>query len=134
MLCVLWLMGRSFSVQVALASLLSLAVGNILWLFLVAVDVLVLHEPLLVATPKMVYLSLMVSLAFFLLPLMLWGNKVGCYVAMVFAVMSLLSNATAMVSALRALVAPENILTGTLNLVFSLILLVSSAKASREKA
>ena len=121
-------MGRSFSVQVALASLLSLAVGNILWLFLVAVDVLVLAEPLPVATPKMVYFSLMISLAFFSLPLMWWGNKVGYHVAIIFAVMSLVTNATAMVSALRALAVPENILTSTVGSVFSLILLVSSVR------
>jgi hypothetical protein len=126
--------GRSFSVQLALASLLSLTVGNILWLFLVAVDVLVRAEPLPVSTPSMVYFSLMVSVAFFSMPLIWWGNKVGCYVAMAFAVVSLLANASTVVSALHGLVVPENFLVTAVGLVFSLVLLASTAKASREKA
>ena len=128
------MVGRSFSAQLALASLLSLAVAFILWVFLVAVDVLALHEALQVATPKMVYFSLMTGLALFSLPLMWWGNKIGYYVAMVVAVISLVTNASAIVSALSALAVQENFLTGTMGLVFSLILLVSSVKASREKA
>jgi hypothetical protein len=128
------LVGRSLSAQLALASLLSLTVTYIIWVFLVAVDVLAGDEALEVATPKMVYFTLMTGLALFSLPLMWWGNKIGYYVALVIAAISLVLNASAVVSALSALAVPENILTGMVGLVFSLILLVSSAKASREKA
>jgi hypothetical protein len=124
-------MGRSFSVQVALASLLSLTVGNILWLCLVAIDVVVLAEPLPVATPKMVYFSIMISVAFFSLPLIWWGNKIGFYVAIIIAVISLVTNVSTIVSTLQALVVPENFSTATVGLVFSLILIGSSAKAAR---
>ncbi len=110
---------------------MSLAVIDILWVFLVAVDVLSLHEALEVATPKMVYFSLMAGLAFFSLPLMWWGSRIGFCTAVVFAAISLVSSASSVVSALNALVAQENILTGLVGLVFSLILLVSSAKAYR---
>lgn len=126
-------MGRSLSVQLASASFLSLTVGNILWLFLVAVDVLAQAEPVHVATPKMVYFSLMISLAFFSLPLMWWMNKVGFYVAIVIAAVSLLTNVSTIASTLQALAVPENLLTGAVGLVLSLVLLVSSSRASREK-
>ena len=128
------MVGRSFSAQLALASLLSLTATYVIWVFLVAVDVLAGDEALQVATPKMVYFALMTGLAFFSLPLTWWGNKIGYYVAMVIAVISLVTNASAIVSALSALSVPENILTGMMGLVFSMILLVSSAMASREKA
>ena len=128
------MVGRSLSAQLALASLLSMAVADILWVFLVAVDVLAGDEALQVATPKMVYFSLMTGLALFSLPLIWWGNKIGYYVAMVVAIISLVFNASAVLSALSALAVQENVLTGVMGLVFSLILLVSSAKASRENA
>jgi hypothetical protein len=111
-----------------------MTVTDIIWVFLVAVDVLAGDEALEVATPKMVYFTLMTGLALFSLPLMWWGNKIGYYAAMVIAAISLVLNASAVVSALSALSVPENILTGMVGLVFSLILLVWSAKASREKA
>ncbi len=127
-------MGRSLSAQLALASLVSMAATDVIWVFLVAVDVLALDEALEVATPKMVYFSLMAGIALFSLPLVWWGSRIGYYVAMALAAISLVSNATSILSALSGSAVQVNILTGMVGIVFSLILLVSSARASREKA
>ncbi len=125
-------MGRSLSAQLALASLLSMTAADIIWVFLVAVDVLALDEALDVATPKMVYFSLMAGIAIFSLPLMWWGSRIGYYIAIAFAAISLVSNATSILSALGGSVVQVNILTGMVGIVFSLILLASSARVSRE--
>ena len=109
-----------------------MTVTDILWVILVAVDVLALAETLETATPKMVYFSLMAGVALFSLPLMWWGRRIGYYVAMAFAATSLVSNASTISSALSGAVVESNILTGVVGLAFSLVLLGSSAKASRE--
>ncbi len=127
-------MGRSLSAQLALASLLSMTAADIIWVFLVAVDVLALDETLEVATPKMVYFAVMAGVALFSLPLMWWGSRIGYYVAIAFAAISLVSNATSILSALSGSVVQVNILTGMVGMIFSLILIVSSARASSEKA
>ncbi len=127
-------MGRSLSAQLVLASLLSLAITDIIWVFLVAVDVLSLDETLEVATPKMVYFTLMAGLAFFSLPLAWWGRIVGYLAAAVFAIISLLTNISGVLAAVSGLSVDVNILTGIVLSVFSAILLVSSAKASTQKA
>ena len=126
--------GRSLSAQLALASLMSLAVVDVLFVFLVAVDVLSGEEALAAGTPKMIYFSLMTGLAVFSLPLMWWRNRIGYYLAMAIAVISLLANASGIESALSgAVVADVNILSAIVGLTFSAILLVSGAIASREK-
>ncbi len=126
-------MGRSLSAQLTLASLVSLTITDIIWVFLVAVDVLALDEALEVATPKMVYFTLMTGLAFFSLPLAWWGRKIGYYAAALFAVITILTNVSGVWAALNGLSVDVNILTGVVGFVFSAILLVSSAKASIEK-
>ncbi len=126
-------MGRSLSAQLALASLLSMTAADVIWVFLVAIDVLALDEALEVATPKMVYFSLMAGVALFSLPLVWWGSRIGYYVAMGFGAISLVSNATSILSAVSGSAVQVNILTGMVGIVFSLILLVASVRASREK-
>ena len=127
--------GGSLGAQLALASLLSLTIVSILFVFLVAVDVLSGEEALAVATPKMIYFALMTGLAFFSLPLMWWRSRIGYYVAIAVAVISLISNASGIGSALSGVVVFDvNILSAVVGLVFSTILLVSSAIASREKS
>ncbi len=126
-------MGRSLSAQLALASLLSMTAADVIWVFLVAIDVLALDEALEVATPKMVYFSLMAGVALFSLPLVWWGSRIGYYVATAFGAISLVSNATSILSAVSGSAVQVNILTGMVGVVFSLILLASSVRASREK-
>lgn len=126
---------RRLPAQLAFASLLSLAVTDILFVFLVAVDVLSGDEALSVATPKMIYFSLMVSLSFFSLPLTWWGNRIGYYVAMAVAALSLLAGVSGVWSALTGAVPVDvNVLSGLVGLALSTILLVSSGYASTEKA
>ncbi len=126
---------RRLPAQLAFASLLSLAVTDILFVFLVAVDVLSGDEALSVATPKMIYFSLMASLSFFSLPLIWWGNRIGYYVAMAVAALSLLAGVSGVWSALTGAVPVDvNVLSGLVGLALSTILLVSSGYASREKA
>jgi len=126
---------RSLPAQLALASLLSLAVVDILFVLLVAVDVLSGDEALTVATPKMIYFSLMAGISFFALPLAWWGNRIGYYVAMAVATISLLASASGIWAAVTGVVPVDvNMLSGLVGLVLSGILLVSSGIASREKA
>jgi hypothetical protein len=102
--------------------------------FLVAVDVLSGDEALAVATPKMIYFSLVAGLSVFSLPLVWWGNRIGYYVAMVIAVISMLANASGIWAALSGVVVVDvNMLSGVVGLALSAILFVSGAIASREK-
>ena len=98
-----------------------------------AVDVLALDETLEVATPKMVYFTLMTGLALFSLPLAWWGRKIGYFAAALLAIISLLTNVSGVWAALNGLSVDVNILTGVVGFAFSAILLVSSTKASIEK-
>ncbi len=125
---------RSLPAQLAFASLLSLTVVHILFVFLVAVDVLSGDEALTVASPKMVFFSVMTGLSFFSLPLVWWGRRIGYYVAMAVAVISLLINASGLWSAMSGVARFDvNMLAGVVGLAFSAILLASGAIASREK-
>lgn len=127
--------GRSLPAQLALASLLSLTVVDILFVFLVAVDVLSGDEALTVATPKMMFFSLMSGLSFFSLPLVWWGRRIGYYTAVAVAVISLPINASGLWSALSGVVPLDvNMLSGVVGLALSATLLVASAIASREKS
>ncbi len=110
-----------------------MTITDVIWVFLVAVDVLALDEALEVATPKMVYFTLMTGLASFSLPLAWWGRKIGYYAAGLFAVITILTNVSGVWAAMNGLSVDVNIITGIAGFVFSAILLVSSAKASIEK-
>ena len=120
--------------HLALASLLSLAVADILLVFLVAVDVLSGHESLAVATPKMIYFALLAGVSSFALPLVWWGHRIGYYVAMAVALVSLLANLSGIGSALRGAVPFDvNVASAIVGLAISAILLVAGAIASRSR-
>ncbi len=126
---------RSLTAQLSFASLLSLTVMDILFVFLVAVDVLSGDEALAVATPKMMYFTLMTGVSFFSLPLVWWRHRIGYYVAMAVALVSLLVNLSGIWSALSGVVAFDvNVLSGAVGLAFSVILIASGVIASRDKS